>query len=38
MTLDKLLMTIGGAGLIGLIYWFFFGGKKEKGAMHGHHE
>ena len=27
MTLDKLLVTISGAGLIGLIYWFFFGKK-----------
>ena len=31
MTLDKLLVTIGGVGIAGLIYWFFFG-KREKVA------
>lgn len=29
MTLDKLLVTISGLGLMGLIYWFFFGKKEE---------
>ena len=32
MTPDKLLVTLGGIGLAGLIYWFFFG-KREKVAM-----
>ncbi len=27
--MDKLLVTIGGIGLIGLIYWFFFGKKDD---------
>ena len=27
MTIDKLVVTIGGIGLIGLVYWFFFGKK-----------
>lgn len=27
MTLDKLLMTVGGIGLVSLVYWFFFGKK-----------
>lgn len=31
MTPDKLLVTISGVGLIGLIYWFFFG-KKDSSA------
>lgn len=29
MTLDKLLVIIGGLGTIGFIYWFFFGKKDE---------
>jgi plastocyanin domain-containing protein len=29
MTPDKILVTIGGLGLMGLIYWFFFGKKDE---------
>ncbi len=29
MTLDKLIVLIGGVGLIGMIYWFFFGKKEE---------
>ena len=29
MTLDRLLVTIGGISLIGLVYWFFFGKKDE---------
>ncbi|OGM87127.1 hypothetical protein A2614_02275 [Candidatus Woesebacteria bacterium RIFOXYD1_FULL_40_21] len=29
MTPEKLLVTIGGIGFIGLIYWFFFGKKDE---------
>ncbi len=40
MTLDKLSVIVGGLGLIGLIYWFFFGKKtsttevtKAKGAI-----
>ena len=32
MTPDKLLVTVGGIGLIGLVYWFFFG-KREKEVM-----
>lgn len=27
--MDKLFVTIGGVGLIGFIWWFFFGGKKD---------
>ncbi len=27
--MDKILVTIGGLGLIGAIYWFFFGKKDE---------
>lgn len=29
MTADKLLVTIFGGGLVGLIWWFFFGKKEE---------
>jgi plastocyanin domain-containing protein len=29
MDLDKLIVTIAGAGLIQFIYWFFFGKKDE---------
>lgn len=29
MTPDKLLIILGGLGLIGLIYWFFFGKNKD---------
>ena len=29
MTSDKLLVIVGGLGLIGFIYWFFFGKKEE---------
>ncbi len=34
--MDKILVTIGGVGLIGFIYWFFFGVKKETGDKHDH--
>lgn len=27
--MDKIFVTIFGVGLIGFIYWFFFGGKKD---------
>lgn len=30
--MDKLLVTVGGISLVGLIYWFFFG-KREKEAV-----
>lgn len=29
MSLDKLLVSIGGLGLIGFVWWFFFGKKDE---------
>lgn len=29
MSLDKLLVTLGGMGLIGFIWWFFFAKKDE---------
>lgn len=35
--MDKIIVLISGLGLIVLIYWFFFGGKREKGGMHEHH-
>lgn len=34
MTPDKVLVIIGGFGLIGLIYWFFFG-KNDKAVVAG---
>ncbi len=27
--MDKILITLGGIGLIGLIYWFFFGKRED---------
>lgn len=27
--MDKLLITVGGIGLMGLVYWFFFGKREE---------
>lgn len=33
MTLDKSLVTVGGIGLIGLIYWFFFGKREDTVAV-----
>lgn len=35
--MDKLIVAIGGIGLIEFVWWFFFGGKKQKGGMHEHH-
>lgn len=29
MSLEKILVTLGGVGLIGVIWWFFFGKKGE---------
>jgi len=29
MTIDKIIITIVGGGLIALIYWFFFGKREE---------
>lgn len=34
MTPDKLLVITGGIGLIGFIYWFFFG-KREEASLSG---
>ncbi len=34
MTLDKQLVIVGGIGLIGFIWWFFFG-KKDDGVNAG---
>ncbi len=34
MTSDKILVILGGAGLLIFIYWFFFG-KKEEAAVAG---
>ena len=34
MNLDKLLVTIGGVGLVGFVYWFFFGKKDEAVEAH----
>lgn len=31
MTPDKLLVITGGIGLIGFVYWFFFGKKEDVG-------
>ncbi|MEK7526210.1 MAG: cupredoxin domain-containing protein [Patescibacteria group bacterium] len=30
--MDKYIITFGGVGLVGLIYWFFFGKKEESQA------
>lgn len=35
MTLDNLLMTIGGLGLIALIWWFFFGKRDNIAVVAG---
>lgn len=35
MTQEKLLVIVGGVGLVGLIYWFFFGKKEETVAALG---
>ncbi len=31
--MDKILVTIGGLGLIGFIYWFFLGSQKKSVAV-----
>ncbi len=33
--MDKIIVTISGIGLIGLIYWFFFGKKDEAKEVSG---
>lgn len=33
MTPDKVFVTLGGVGLVALIYWFFFGKKEEITAV-----
>ena len=34
--MEKIVVTIGGIGLIGLIYWFFFGKKEETTVTSDH--
>ncbi len=33
MTIDKLLVTFVGAGLVGFIWWFFFGKRDESSSV-----